>query len=62
MAAGRILKSSEDELNFYYRKEEIHPQKGGGKGHETANNMRVGSKKMFFHLKVMLKAKQTPLI
>jgi len=35
--------------------------KNGRKWHKLAN-MGVGGKKMFLHLKVMLKAKQTPLI
>lgn len=34
----------------------------GGKGHETANSMGVGGKNKFFYVKVVLKAKQTPLI
>lgn len=60
LAAAGILKS-EDDLNFCYKKEEIHPQKGG-EGHKPANNTGVGGKKMFFPLKVMLKAEQTPFI
>lgn len=58
LAAGGILKS-EDYWIFIMKKKHLLK---GGKGHETANSRGVGGKNKFFHSKVVLKAKQTPLI